>query len=231
MDPDLVAAFAAEYIAERNRLAATKTDISAAMRKDLAKVIKDQDMLVNAILAGTPAERIKDRMAQLEQRQKQLEKDLAAAPASTAVLHIHPGMATDYQSRIKALIDGLTDAESEGEAKEAIRGLIEKIVATPVPTKGKRSTLSLTLHGNLAGILAMSLNADLMSGQQKTSCEQEVMESVGLMVAGGRFAIWFRYPRGRGPDRGATAKLGADQKFCTHRGDLFAPVFQRQQPA
>jgi hypothetical protein len=111
MDPDLVAAFAAEYIAERNRLAATKTDISAAMRKDLAKVIKDQDMLVNAILAGTPAERIKDRMAQLEQRQKQLEKDLAAAPASTAVLHIHPGMATDYQSRIKALIDGLTDAE------------------------------------------------------------------------------------------------------------------------
>lgn len=102
MDPDLVAAFAAEYIAERNRLAATKTDISAAMRKDLAKVIKDQDMLVNAILAGTPAERIKDRMAQIEQRQKQLERDLTAAPASIAVLHIHPGMVTDYQARIKA---------------------------------------------------------------------------------------------------------------------------------
>lgn len=27
-------------------------------------------------------------------------------------------------------------------------GLIEKIVATPVPTKGKRMALDLTLHGN-----------------------------------------------------------------------------------
>ena len=58
------------------------------------------------------------------------------------------------------------------------------IVATPVPTKGKRSTLSLTLHGDLAGILALSLGADLMSGQQKTSCEQEVMESVGFWLRG-----------------------------------------------
>ncbi len=184
MDPELVSAFAAEYIAERNRLAATKTDTTAAMRKDLAKVIKDQDMLVNAILAGTPAERIKDRMAQLEQRQKQLEKDLAAAPAGSAGLHIHPGMAIDYQTRIKGLIDGLTDADSEGEAKEAIRSLIEKIVATPVATSGKRHKLDLRLHGDLAGILALSLGVDQLVGQQKTSCEQEVMESVVFMVAG-----------------------------------------------
>lgn len=45
-------------------------------------------------------------------------------------------------------------------------------------------SLELTLHGDLAGILALSLGADQMSGQQKTSCEQEVEESLGFLVAG-----------------------------------------------
>lgn len=68
-----------------------------------------------------------------------------------------------------------------------IRGLIEKIVATPVPTKGKRMALDLMLHGDLAGILALSLNADLASGQQKTSLLQEVDESALFLVAGTRY--------------------------------------------
>lgn len=63
-------------------------------------------------------------------------------------------------------------------------------MATPVPTKGKRMSLDLTLHGDLAGILALSLNADLASGQQKTSLLQEVDQSVEL-VAGARSADCF----------------------------------------
>ncbi|WP_240540490.1 MULTISPECIES: hypothetical protein [Paracoccus] len=49
------------------------------------------------------------------------------------------------------LIAGLTEPDRESEVREAIRGLIEKIVATPVPTAGKRNRLELTLHGDLAG--------------------------------------------------------------------------------
>lgn len=71
-------------------------------------------------------------------------------------------------------------------------GLIEKIVATPVPTKGKRMALDLVLHGDLAGILTLSLNADRLSGQQKTSCEQEVMEGAGFLVAGARSQRYLR---------------------------------------
>jgi hypothetical protein len=37
---------------------------------------EELDVLVNALLAGTPADRIKDHMAQQEARQKQLEKEL-----------------------------------------------------------------------------------------------------------------------------------------------------------
>ncbi len=92
---------------------------------------------------------------------------------------------------IRALIAGLTEPDRDGEARDAIRGLIEKIVATPVPTKGKRMALDLVLHGDLAGILALSLGADRLSGQQKTSCEQEVVQSAGFLVAGAGFANCF----------------------------------------
>lgn len=57
---------------------------------------------------------------------------------------------------IRSLIAGLTEPSGKSEAREAIRGLITKIVATPVPTKGKRMSLDLTLHGDLAAILALS---------------------------------------------------------------------------
>jgi site-specific DNA recombinase len=146
MDPELVKVFAAEYIAERNRLAASRTDDRAVKQKEPSKVIKDQDLLVNAILAGTPAERIKDRMSQLEIRQNQIEKDLAAAPSPPS-LRIHPMMAETYRQRIQSLLQALTQADAASEARDAVRGLIEKIVATPVATSGKRMRLDLQLHG------------------------------------------------------------------------------------
>ncbi|MDF3607637.1 hypothetical protein PE067_16685 [Paracoccus sp. DMF-8] len=62
------------------------------------------------------------------------------------------------------MIAGLTEPDQESDAREAIRGLIEKIVATPVPIRGKRMALDLVRHGDLAGILALILNADQASG-------------------------------------------------------------------
>ena len=54
---------------------------------------------------------------------------MTAAPAAT--VRIHPRMADTWQERIRALIAGLTEPDREGEAREAIRGLIEKIVVLP----------------------------------------------------------------------------------------------------
>ena len=55
-----------EYIAERNCLAASHVDDRAVKERELAKVIKEQDALVNALLSGLPPERIKAKMEQLE---------------------------------------------------------------------------------------------------------------------------------------------------------------------
>ncbi|WP_354668113.1 zinc ribbon domain-containing protein [Pacificibacter marinus] len=186
MEPDLVAIFAKEYIAERNRLSAHKTDDRASKQKELTKVIKDQDVLVNALLAGTPAARINDRMSQLEARQQQLEHDLASPPVPTSNLRIHPQMAHTYHARIKSLITQLGDPNSENEARDEIRGLIDKITVTPRPTGGKRMHPQLELHGALASILALSLGAEGQTEQQ-TSCEQEVVQSIVFMVAGARY--------------------------------------------
>ena len=187
MDPALVKEFVAEYIAERNRLAASHVDDRAAREKELARVIRDQDVLVNALLAGTPAERINARMTQLETRQKQLEAELAATPAPATPTRLHPRIADSYHDRIRSLIGALAEPEAEGEAREAIRGLIDRIVVTPEPTGGKRMRPRIELQGSLAAILRLSLGAEGMSGQQKTSCEQEVEESIGFLVAGAGF--------------------------------------------
>lgn len=48
----------AEYVAERNRLAASHVDDRAVKEKELAKVIKEQD----ALLSGLPPERIRAKM-------------------------------------------------------------------------------------------------------------------------------------------------------------------------
>lgn len=167
MDPDLVKAFAAEHIAERNRLAASHVDDRATKQREPAKVIKDQDVLVNAILAGTPAERIKKRMAQFVRRQKQLGTDLLAAPAPASPTRLHPGIADTYHERIRRLISGLTERDTESEAREAIRGLIDRIVITPEPTAGKRMRPRIELQGSLAAILRLSLGVEGLSGQQK----------------------------------------------------------------
>lgn len=71
------------------------------------------------------------------------------------------------------MIAGLTEPDQESEAREAIRGLIEKIVATPVPGPGKRNRLELTLH-DLAGVLALSRNANQAIGQQKLAANRRL---------------------------------------------------------
>ena len=116
MDPKLVKVFVAEYIAERNRLAAADVDDRAVKEKELAKLIKEQDALVNALLSGLPPERIKAKMEQLEARQKQIEKDLATAPTPAALTRIHPKMADNWQERIRAMIAALSEPDHESEA-------------------------------------------------------------------------------------------------------------------
>jgi hypothetical protein len=65
-------------------------------------------------------------------------------------------MSETYRERVAALIRGLADNEGMDEAREAIRGLIEKIVLTP---RADGPGLMIDLHGALASLLLFATGA------------------------------------------------------------------------
>ncbi|WP_343069823.1 recombinase family protein [Paracoccus amoyensis] len=105
MDPEAVAIFCEEYAAERNRLQAEAHAGRGELEKELRQVTGDHEKLVNAIIAGVPAEHVKDRMIALDARRREIGSMLATAPAADP-LRIHPSMAHTYRDRVGALIRG-----------------------------------------------------------------------------------------------------------------------------
>jgi len=181
MDPEAVAAFCEAYTAERNRLAAAATTSRATMEKELATTKRDHGKLVDAIIAGVPPDQVKDKMIALDVRRKELEAQLAQADASPAPVRLHPRMSETYRERVAALIRGLAESEGMEEAREAIRGLIEKIVLTP-RTDGPG--LMIDLHGALASLLLLATGAPVHRVARMASGGQNDKSSAGAELQG-----------------------------------------------
>jgi site-specific DNA recombinase len=94
-------------------------------------------------------------MAQLETRKGVPEAQLAQS--EDVKVAVHPSMARIYRERVANLRTALAQEDCQVEAAEILRTLIDLIELTPVRPDGKR-TLSIALHGHLAGILALSAN-------------------------------------------------------------------------
>ena len=122
-----------------------------AVEKELAQTRKDHAKLVDAIIAGVPADQVKDRMLALDARQIELEGQLISDPAPSP-LRIHPKMAETYREKVGALIARLQEPDSMPEAKDALRGLIDRIVLSRTAPDGK---LSIHLEGVLAALLRL----------------------------------------------------------------------------
>jgi hypothetical protein len=117
------------------------------IKAELGRVNRDLDRLVQALLDGTPARTIKDRMAQLEARKEMLEAQLARG--EDVKVAVHPNMAATYRERVANLRIALAHEDSHIEAAALIRTLVDRIELAPVVQDG-RTTLSITLHGALA---------------------------------------------------------------------------------
>ncbi|MFC0339925.1 hypothetical protein [Paracoccus niistensis] len=121
----------------------------------MRQVTADHKKLVDAIIAGVPAEQVKDRMIELDARRKELERLLSAAPAPDPV-RFHPSMAKTYRTRVGQLIQGLSNADDQEEAKEALRSLVDKIVLVPEAGEDDGTRLAIDLQGALAGLLCLA---------------------------------------------------------------------------
>ena len=150
-DPDLCAEFAAEYARHMNQLRASQDAARAQQRAELAKVTRDLDRLVQALLDGVRGSQVKDKMAELEARKRKLETELEqGAPAP---VRLHPNMGERYRKQVTGLIEALNEPDRRTEAAELIRALVDRIVFSPEEGNPKRATLD--LHGDLAGILGL----------------------------------------------------------------------------
>ena len=143
--------FAEEYSRHLNTLRMTRNASIERDRAELAKVIGEQEKLVDAICDGVPAARLKDRMIVLEERQQELEQKLASATEEPVL--IHPNMGKVYRAQVEHLATALNSDGSRTEAADILRGLIDRITVTPDLVTGMPQ---ISLEGNLAGILSLS---------------------------------------------------------------------------
>ena len=181
MDPDAVATFCEAYTAERNRLAAAATSNRAAIEKDLASAKRDHAKLVDAIIAGVPAEQVKDKMIALDVRRKELEAQLAAVESAPAPVRLHPRMSETYRERVATLIRELGDGAGTEEAQEALRGLIEKIVLSP---RADGPGLTIDVYGALASLLLLATGAPVGRVTRMARGGQNARSSAGAELQG-----------------------------------------------
>lgn len=153
MDPALFTAFCDEFTREMNRLRMEGRASLDAAEAEIKKIDRELDTLLNLILKGGAADRLNEKMVSLERRKKEVEQFLAEADEPPPLLH--PSMATYYRIQVAELYEALQE-ESEAKrmtASDIIRSLVQEIILTP-----GEDELLIDVRGDLAGILAISLN-------------------------------------------------------------------------
>ena len=178
LEPELFKEFCAEFTREVNRLRIERGADLEGWRRELERVDKELDKIVDAIMQGFPLSKLKDKSEKLEARKIELTEKLANADEPPPLLH--PNMAALYAQRIGQLYEHLQDEDGRARAAETFRSLIDQV--TLVPDKGE---LAIVLRGDLGAIqrfTAGKKNPDFLS-------EAEALDNLlsqGSLVAGVR---------------------------------------------
>ena len=152
---DTFAEFCAAFTAETNRIRIEQRASLSSIKRELAHVKHDIEKVIDAIVQGYAGPELKERMAALQVRKGALTAQLASADAPLPLLH--PSMADDFGRKVEALTTTLTTGDQHGAAREALRGLIDKVVVPP-------GDGLLMIHGNLGKMLEASGGKDCKNG-------------------------------------------------------------------
>ena len=174
MDPALCELFCDAYTKHMNKLRMEHNASLASHRAEHERIKRKLSQMVDAIADGAPVAPIKDKMHALEDRRVELESILEDVEEAPPLLHPH--MAKRYHEQVGNLIEALNSTEHRTEATEVVRSLIEKVVLTPDESEDR---LLVDLHGDLAGILTISAERELLSGLDGTALERH-KETMGL---------------------------------------------------
>jgi site-specific DNA recombinase len=146
MRKDFFEEFCREFAREMNRLRMEQRAGLSGAKRELERVKREIQKVVEAIVDGVKGSELKDRMADLQNRKDALMKQLEAADEPPPLLH--PSMADLYRSKVEELASALQREDTRLEASEMLRGLIDSIVLTP-----EKGQLRIELRGNLAAML------------------------------------------------------------------------------
>ena len=176
MAPEAAAEAMRAWAEETNRLNRERRTSGETDRKELAQVEKKIAEIVTAIEDGAYSRALGERLRKLEARQDELTERLSTVPAD--IPDVNPNIAAVYSRKVERLSEALRRPQERDEAAEAIRGLVERIVLTPGPVRGR---IDATLHGDLGTIIAWTANASMKERNRHTR-----IGNVGLGGCGGR---------------------------------------------
>jgi len=145
MRKDFFEEFCREFAKEMNRLRMEQRAGLTGNKRELERVKRDIQKVIEAIVDGVKGSELKDRMADLQARKEALLAQLAASDEPPPLLH--PSMADLYRSKVEELAAALQREDTRLEASETLRGLIDSIVLIP------EGQLRIELKGNLAAML------------------------------------------------------------------------------
>ncbi|GJL99921.1 MAG: resolvase [Methyloligella sp.] len=186
MDKKLCAKFCREYTEHLNALRRQHNFARRDYELELAKIKRENEKLVEAILDGVSGASLKEKSEYIVKRREELEEILENIEEAPVIFH--PNMADRYHEEVSGLIKALNNQDHREEAAELIRALVDKIVLTPTEDN---TGLSVDLIGDLAGILLMATKGDKLltqSGLSFINQSRQDDDSVNKddMVAGDR---------------------------------------------
>ena len=149
MTPELTKEFAAEYHRELNRLNAARDEDCVRRKEELDRVERQIRAIIDAIKDGLRTPGMKEELFALEVRKQKLVAEVKHAQPPSP--RLHPKLADLYRQRVERPHEELNRLELRAEAAEALRALIDEVRLIP-----ERGELAIELHGDLAGILALS---------------------------------------------------------------------------
>ncbi|MEY8099861.1 zinc ribbon domain-containing protein [Falsihalocynthiibacter sp. S25ZX9] len=180
MDTDLLDVFCKEYFLHLTKLRKVQSGNRIPNERRIKKISCDLEKLVDALIQGVPAERVKDRMAILEAEKANLEEEVASSSTQTSSPILLPVMGDVYREAVANLRETLDTRPDGAEAVNHIRSLIDRIVVNPATDE---VGYLLDIEGDLAGILSLcqtSKKAAPVSGDDLVQIK---------LVAGVRFEL------------------------------------------
>ena len=155
MDERRCELFCREYTAYMNKLRMDHNASLHSYRRELQKLERDRDKIIQSIKDGVPGSVVKDEAIRIEDRKAELEQLLDDCEEAAPLFH--PNMALRYHEEVQRLILSLNTDDHRAEASELLRSLIDRIVLTP---DHNRTKLTVDLQGDLAGILSVAVDSE-----------------------------------------------------------------------